>query len=410
MLSHISDYARPLLACLLLSLGLRAQDLPPPGADGPSQRAYQVAVLVRIIDPVLQAGSEGRLKDRLPRSTPDREAYAGLEALGRTLTGCAPWLELGPGENAEGRLRARYIELAVRSVAKAVDPDSPGYLNFSQGSQPLVDAAFLAQALLRAPKQLWGRLGETERQHLVKALKATRSIKPYESNWLLFSATVEAALLEFTGECEAAPIERAVAKHAQWYLGDGTYGDGPHLHWDYYNSFVIQPMLLEVLEVCARHQLKLPLDVSTELSRAQRQAAVLERLISPEGSYPIIGRSSVYRFGAFQTLSLMALRHQLPGELRPAATRAALTALIHRVLSAPGSFDRDGWLSIGVVGRQPRAAEGYISRGSVYLCSVGLLQLGLPPDDPFWLGPNEAWTQQRLWAGEDLPGDHALKD
>jgi hypothetical protein len=27
-----------------------------------------------------------------------------------------------------------------------------------------------------------------------------------------------------------------------WYKGDGIYGDGKDFHWDYYNSFVIQPM------------------------------------------------------------------------------------------------------------------------------------------------------------------------
>jgi hypothetical protein len=51
----------------------------------------------------------------------------------------------------------------------------------------------------------------------------------------------------------------------------------------------------------------------------------------------------------------------------------------------------------------------YISTGSLYLCSVGLLPLGLPPEDPFWSAPPSAWTSQRIWAGEDLPCDHALR-
>jgi len=399
-----------LVSIVCLPLALLASPLPPPGTDGPSQRSYQVAVLAKVIDPVLRTGSDGTLAQQLPRHAPDREAYAALEALGRTLSGCAPWLELGPGEDVEGRLRAQYGALAVRAIARAVDPNSPGHLNFTQGSQPLVDTAFLAQALLRAPRQLWGKLSGPERANLVAALKSTRSIKPYESNWLLFSAMVETALLEFTGDCDLAPIEKAVSKHAQWYLGDGTYGDGPHLHWDYYNSFVIHPMLWEVLEVCGRSNLKLTLDFATEQTRAQRYAAVQERLISPEGSYPILGRSSVYRFGSFQVLSLMALRHHLPSELKPAAVRAGLTAVIQRVIEAPGTFDKDGWLTVGVVGRQAKSAESYISTGSVYLCTEGLLQLGLPASDPFWTEPGAPWTQKRLWSGEDLPGDHALKD
>lgn len=65
----------------------------------------------------------------------------------------------------------------------------------------------------------------------------------------MFSATIEAALLHFTGECEMGPIEYALKKHKEWYKGDGWYGDGPNFHFDYYNSYVIQPMLMDVLEV-----------------------------------------------------------------------------------------------------------------------------------------------------------------
>jgi len=397
-------------AVLFMPRFVAGAGLPPPGEDGSAQRAYQVAVLARIAEPVLSSGADGTLKDRIPQLPGARNQYAPLEALGRTLAGIAPWLELGPGPDAEGRLRARYIALATRAIAQAVDPQSPGFLNFTEGGQPLVDAAFLAQALLRAPEQLWGNLDPAARSHLVAALKSTRVITPGESNWLLFSATIEAALLEFTGEGEMAPIEKAVTRHLEWYLGDGTYGDGVNLHWDYYNSFVIHPMLWEVLEVCARHGLAFGAHYSLEQKRARRYAAVLERMISPEGTFPVIGRSSTYRFGAFQTLAMMALRHALPETISPAGTRSALNAVIHRMIEAPGTFDENGWLRIGVLGAQPQAAEVYINTGSLYLCTFGLLQLGLPPDDPFWSGPNEPWTQQRIWSGEDLPADHAIKD
>ena len=118
-------------------------------------------------------------------------------------------------------------------------------------------------------------------------------------------------------------IERAVHDHLAWYKGDGTYGDGPAFHWDYYNSFVIQPMLWEILEVCARKKLPLGDHYALIQARAQRYAEVQERMISPEGTFPIISRSATYRFGAFQTLSLVALRHQLPANLSPGGVRAA---------------------------------------------------------------------------------------
>ena len=375
-------------------------------------RAYSVDVLTRVARPVLTALAEGKLKQSLPVHEWEvtRTNYTGLEALGRTMAGIAPWLELGPDKTKEGKLRAEFIELSVKAIANGTDPQSPDFLNFTKGGQPLVDAAFLAHGLLRAPKQLWPRLTPAQQTNVVVALKLTRSIKPYESNWLLFSAMVEAALWQFTGQCELRPIEYAVQKHMEWYLGDGTYGDGPEHHWDYYNSFVIQPMLLEVLRVCADKKHPLGELYPKVLARAQRYAAVQERMISPEGTFPIIGRSSAYRFGALQHLATMALLRELPEDVKPAAVRSALTAVIRRTMAAPGTLDEKGWLQVGAVGHQPSIRENYIATGSLYLCLTGLVHLGLPADDQFWTAPAEAWTQQRIWAGQDIPADHALKE
>ncbi|MDR2674002.1 MAG: DUF2264 domain-containing protein [Opitutaceae bacterium] len=379
---------------------------PAPGAAG--QRAWQVSVLTRIAGPVLAAAAGGRLKEELPKIGTPRDRFAPLEALGRTLAGIAPWLELGPGADAEGLLRARYIDLAVRAIRLSTDPESPAFVLFDARGQPLVDTAFLAQALLRAPGQLWGNLDATARGNVIAALKVSRKTKPLKNNWELFSATVEAALLKFTGECEIEAIETAVTDHDTWYKGDGTYGDGAQFQWDYYNSFVIQPMLWEVLEVCAEKKLPVAKHLPEIQKRARRYATVQEKLISPEGTFPVVGRSSTYRFGALQTLGFVALRDRLPPPLPRGAVRAALHAVIKRMIEAPGTFDEGGWLRRGVVGAQPQMAESYINTGSVYLCTVGLVHLGLPPDDPFWTEPDMPWTQQRIWSGEDLPADHSM--
>ncbi len=386
-----------------------------PGAlqTGAADRAFTLATLQRVAGPVLAAAAEGRLKTSLPVHPweKDRAAFTHLEAFARTLMGVAPWLELGPDDSAEGRQRAVWVERAVHGVANITDPQSPDFLNFSQqGGQPLVDTAFLAHALLRAPTQIWGRLTPPQRAHVLDALRASRAIKPGQSNWLLFSAMVEAALWEFSGECDFAPIETAVARHLEWYVGDGTYGDGPVYHWDYYNSYVIQPMLVDVLRVCGRRGHPLGAHLPAVLARARRYAVVQERLISPEGTFPVIGRSSAYRFGALQHLAQVALQHELPAELKPAAVRGALTAVIRRMIEAPGTFDAGGWLQVGAVGHQPSIREGYIATGSLYLCTAGLVHLGLPPDDPFWTEPAEAWTQQKIWNGTDIAADHAYSE
>lgn len=380
--------------------------------SGAEDRAFSVQTLTNIATPVFAALANGTLKTALPNHDweKNRAHFAPLEAFGRSLAGIAPWLELGPDDSPEGKVRAHFIDLSVRGLVNATDPKSPDYLNYDRGGQALVDTAFLALGLLRAPDQLWGRLDPQQRSNVVAALKSSRANKPGESNWLLFSATTEAALWHFTGECDLKPIEYAVQRHEQWYVGDGTYGDGAEYHWDYYNSYVIQPMLLEVLRVCAEKKNSLGDLYPKMLARAQRYAVVQERLISPEGTYPVIGRSSAYRFGAFHLLSDIAYQHQLPEDLHPAAVRSALTAVIRRSISMPGTFDTNGWLQVGAVGHQPSIREGYISTGSLYLCLFAFVDLGLPSNDPFWTAPEEPWTQKRIWAGEDIRADHAYKD
>jgi hypothetical protein len=89
--------------------------------------------------------------------------------------------------------------------------------------------------------------------------------------------------------------------------------------------------------------------------------------------------------------------HQLPERVRPAQVRCALTAVIRRMIEAPGTFDDQGWLRVGFCGHQVPLGETYISTGSLYLCSAGLLPLGLPAMDAFWSDPPARWTSQRLW-------------
>jgi hypothetical protein len=381
--------------------------------SGVLDREYWVTVAQRLAEPVLTNLAAGTLRVRMPVEEAEgagRRSVSHLEAIGRLLSGIAPWLELPAEATAEGRLRARFADLARRAIGAAVDPSSPDALNFTEDRQPLVDAAFLAQGLLRAPRALREGLDSPVRARLVRALESTRAIVPGFNNWLLFSATVEAGLFALGAPWDRVRVDYALRQHGQWYKGDGTYGDGPAFHWDYYNSFVIHPMLLDVLAAVGGESDAWKAMREPALRRAQRYAAIQERLISPEGTFPALGRSIAYRFGAFHLLAQMALRRELPAEVAPAQVRGALTAVIRRSMEAPGTFDEGGWLRIGFAGHQPGVGERYISTGSLYLCAAGLLPLGLPASDRFWSDPPQPWTGQRAWSGQAFPIDHALPD
>ncbi len=384
-----------------------------PTAGVGDDRRYWVEQLTRVSDPVLRALAGRKLKATMPVEAPqgnvaERAQFTHLEAFGRLVAGIAPWLETGPSDGAEGTLRREYAELARAAMDAATDPASADFMNFHQGTQPVVDTAFLTLGILRAPTELWAKLTKTTQQNVIRALQASRAIKPGYNNWLLFSAMVEAGLSFMGQEWDAMRVDYAVRSMEAFYKGDGMYGDGVEFHWDYYNSYVMHPMLLTVLEAVGRARPDWKPYEPKVLARAQRYAAIQERLISPEGTLPAIGRSLAYRAGALHHLAHATLNRQLPKELPPAQVRCAMTAVMRRMMDAPGTFDAKGWLNIGFCGHQPQIAESYISTGSSYLCSVAWLPLGLPATDVFWSGAPEMWSSQKVWSGVDVPADHAL--
>jgi hypothetical protein len=401
------------LATLPLAGAAAMPQVAPAARPTPPDRDYWLSTLLRIVDPVLTAASQGQLRAAMPVEAASgqqegRRAVTHLEALGRTLTGLAPWLELPGAPAAEQARQQRCAEQARQTIEHAVNPQSPDFMNFNQGGQPVVDAAFLAHALLRAPTQLWEKLPAATQAQLVQALQSTRVIKPVYSNWLLFSAIIEAALLKFTGAGDPMRMDYAIREHQTWYKGDGTYGDGPDFHWDYYNSYVIQPMLLDVVGTLVAAGKERPELLETLRTRARRYAVVQERLIGPDGSFAAFGRSLAYRCGAFQHLAQVTLQQLLPPELPAGQVRSALTAVIRRTMEPKGTFDAKGWLQIGLCGHQPGIGEGYISTGSLYLCTTAFLPLGLPPTHVFWAEPAQDWTARKIWSGQDVKTDHAL--
>ena len=378
-------------------------------------RKFWLDSMIKIASPVLEAMSRDRLKKDMPiesfRRKEEYSQWVYLEVFARVMVGIAPWLGCGELSGQEERDRKYYAELARRCLKTAVDPDAEDFLNFvpRPNNQTIVDAAFLAQAILRAPEELWDPLDEDVKKGILDGMRLTRQVKPGKNNWLLFGAMIE-SLLHYAKapDWDSMRIDFALTKHMDWYKGDGWYGDGEKFHTDYYNSFVIQPMLVDVLnEVGDEYpdwkQMKEPV-----FKRAARFATIQEHLISPEGTYPLVGRSLTYRFGAFHCLAQMAYKNLLEESVSPAQVRCSLTAVIKRVMDCPGTFDKDGWLRRGVCGYQPDMAEYYISTASLYLCTAVFLPLGLPESAPFWRDPDRDWTMKALWSGKNMCCEHSL--
>lgn len=381
-----------------------------------NDRAYWLAQVERVSEPVLKALKARTLRRTMPvEAAPgERDARAvgtHLEALGRLLAGLAPWLELDPSPEetaVESALRSRYRDYALAGIASALDPSSPDFMHFGASSQTLVDSSFLALALLRAPNQLLGKLDATTRNRLAEALVTERSVQPGFNNWLLFAAMNEALLKVLGQPWDRMRVDYALRSLESWYVGDGVYGDGPHFHWDYYDSFVMQPYLLQLMDTVGDESPAWAAMREPIHRHARRYAAIQERLIAPDGSYPAIGRSLTYRCGAFQLLADAARRHMLPEAITAPQVRCAIAAVMRRTLEPAGTFDSAGWLQIGLAGHQPGLGENYISTGSLYLCSGAWLPLGLAPSDEFWSGPSQPWTSQKIWSGENAHTDHAL--
>jgi hypothetical protein len=153
-----------------------------------------------------------------------------------------------------------------------------------------------------------------------------------------------------------------------------------------------------------------PKNLEIAKKRMQRFAIILERFISPEGSFPVFGRSMTYRLGVFQPLALLAWKEQLPEELPAGQVRAALTAVMKRMFAVEGNFNEKGFLQLGFAGHQPNLADWYTNNGSLYLTSEVFLPLGLPAGHSFWTSPAQDWTSKKAWSGANFPKDHAIRE
>lgn len=388
-------------------------------APATADRAYWCGLAYQLAAPVLSNMAKGELQKNMqvevsPTWDGRDKRVTYMEAFGRLMAGIAPWLTLPDDDTEEGKMRKQLRGWALKSYANAVDPQSPDYLLWRKEGQPLVDAAYIAESFLRAYEQLWLPLDETTKKRYIEEFTLLRRIDPPYTNWLLFSSTIESFLAKAGAPYDAYRVNSAIRKVEEWYTGDGWYSDGPAFAFDYYSSYVFHPMYLETLQAMkdanAYTRLHYAKYYTRALRRAQKYSLILERFISPEGTFPVFGRSIPYRMATMQPLALMAWYQELPAGVSNAQVRSALTAVMKRMFATGKNFNEGGFLTIGFTGRQPNVADWYTNNGSLYMTSLSLLPLGLPASHPFWTDAPQDWTSKRAWGEKPFPKDHQWKD
>lgn len=373
-------------------------------------------VLYKMAEPVLRNMSESRLQADMhvelsPIWDGRNPKVAYMECFGRLMAGLAPWLSLPDDNTDEGKRRQQLKEWALKSYANAVDPGSPDYLLWREHDQALVDAAYIAESFIRGYEALWLPLDSITKQRYITEFTQLRHVNPPFTNWLLFSATIECFLMKAGASFDMYRIVSALRKVDEWYAGDGWYCDGPAFSFDYYSSYVLHPMFVECLDVLTDGGKKKiwngpSCTFDTALRRMQRFGIILERLISPEGTFPVFGRSITYRTGTMQPLALLVWRGWLPKELPCGQVRSALTAVITRMFNDDRNYNKDGYLTLGFNGGNPGVADWYTNNGSLYMASLAFLPLGLPADAPFWTDEPQDWTSKKAWEGKAFLRDH----
>ena len=349
-----------------------------------TDREYWCEQAYRMAQPVLENMAKGELRKNMktefsPSFDKRDRRVVYMETFGRLMAGVAPWIALPDDGTAEGARRKQLREWALAAYRNAVDPQSPDYLCWGVAGQNLVDAAYIAESFLRAYDRLWMPLDDVTKQRNM-----------------------------------GDRVDPACRKVEEWYVGDGWYADGPVFAFDYYSSYVFHAMYLETLQAMVDAKANTRLDYARyharALKRAQKFSIILERFISPEGTFPVVGRSTPYRLAAMQPLALMAWYGKLPEELTNGQVRAALTQVMHRMFDHQNNYNDGGYLTIGFCGSQPETADWYTNNGSLYMTSLAFMPLGLPESHPFWADEAQPWTQVKAWGGQPFPKDHRWGD
>ncbi len=330
-----------------------------------------------------------------------RETSSRAEALSRVLAGLSSWFALPPDDlspSEEILVRNPLYGAAIAAIER--------FFNDAHCTrQSVIDAGYFSQAFLRCPSLFYKQKLPT-RTRITQYIKSSRMFCPIANNWIVMAGLSEAFLYTVRGLHHFDPmrLEYAIRTTNDWYKGDGIYGDGKFLQNDYYNSIVVHPGLHDILKAVKGYHSEWDAFAPKFEERFARYSVILERMISPEGTYPIVGRSALYKLGCFHALAYAVHQGLYPVNSTP--VQHALTACLDKQLP---TLMNGEWLAMNFMRNAGlELAETYVSTGSLYAICLVLPLLGIPEKHSFWSSQFEGWTQHNLWGGKSAPRDKCI--
>lgn len=370
-----------------------------------SNRKEWLELMNSLAEPVLDAGENGTLKQAFP------EDVSRLAAVSGVLCGLSSFLE-APVQAGEESMHRALLQKARLLLMDVINPDSPdacpGFTGSFEPDEKLPALGLLAFALLKAKRVLMKELEPAAQKLLLSYLQDAKYIRPkMDSEEVLFSAMLELAIYELSGDCETQNLDYAVTTLMDHYRGDGVFAPAGQFHWDYLNTFYVHP-LLELLLPYLPYWFRGRANAweKTASGARARMLVMQARMISPDGSYPVLGYGMCLRAGAFHTLAHGALREDLPRELPYPCVRELLWRVMKRTLTPKGTQDQNGFLRPGLCGFQPSLCEPDFTTGQLYGCMAVFAPLGLPQNHAFWGVNTSRSLWQQAWIGENIPLDH----
>ncbi|BCJ64088.1 DUF2264 domain-containing protein [Polymorphospora rubra] len=311
----------------------------------------------------------------------------GLEGYARTFLLAAFRVAGAGGADPHGLLRW-YAE----GLAAGVDPDSSQrWPRLTERRQARVEAASVVIALHETRRWLWDRLDDRTRNQLVEWLTPFIGTADYDNNWVWFQNVAEAFLRTVGGPWSSEDIERNLAWHEEWYVGDGWYSDGGlqdgrRQNFDYYTGWALHFYPLWYQRILGEQP------AWTYRQRLGRYLGDARHLVGAGGAPLFQGRSLTYRFAMLAPFWTGALFDATP---LPAGETRRLTGEVLRHFVDGGAVDADGLLPIGWHGAFPRIRQLYSGPGSPYWAGKGFAGLLLPAGHPVWTAPEQPLPVER---------------